>query len=132
MFYNNIGGEKMRKNRQRRELSRIFERYFRLGLHKSRADVFCVCRRIEGACGSLSAAKDVFAVWELCRMLKLENRVEELETFEKIYLNNIKRCDNDISNRVITYAEHNFCDPRTVYRRLAYIEKTYYKIRNSI
>ena len=122
----------MKGSRRRRELSRVFEKYFRLGLHKSGADVFSICRRIRGACGSLSAAEDVFAVWELCRMLRLEGRLDELKTFECIYLNDIKMRDNDISGRVLVYAQREFCDPRTVYRRLAYIEKRYHEIRDTL
>ncbi len=132
MFYNINGGDGMKKCRKRRELSRIFEKYFRLGLHKNRLDVFSVCRRIRGSCGGLGAAKDLFAVWELRLLLSLEKREEELQIFEEIYLKDIKKYHNNTNDKVVAYSLRHYCDPRTVYRRLAYIEKMYYDIRETL
>ena len=116
----------MKKVKQRKRIACVIKKYVRLGLHDRRIDVFSTCRRIQGSSRNLSEAKDLFAVWELVRLLRMEDRFEELAVFERIYLGNA------VSMSVLKHASVAWCDERTLYRRLAYVERRYEQIRNSL
>ena len=128
MFYN----IDMKKTYQRNKLIGIFKKYIRLGLYRDGLDVFSVCERIRGSCRTLEGAKDLFAVWETCRLLRLGERTEALATFERVYLRGSVKNQNDVSMKVVKYAQRYNYDERTVWRRLAYVEKQYEIIRKSL
>ncbi|MBO5203273.1 MAG: hypothetical protein J6B72_01510 [Clostridia bacterium] len=122
----------MKKTQKRNRLMSVFKKYIRLGLYREKLDVFSVCSRIRGSCRTLEEAKDVFAVWETCRILRLCGRTESLVLFERIYLDGSVRGQNDISMRAVRYAHKHNLDERTVWRRLAYVEGQYEIIRKSL
>lgn len=122
----------MKKVGQRTALARVVKKYIRLGLFSSRADVFSVCKIIRGSSKTLSEAKDLFAVWELVRYLKLSGHIKELAVFEKIYLDKDILRKNSVSMKMQAYADRMHYDVRTLYRRLRYIETCYETIRSSL
>lgn len=122
----------MNNSVQRRRLARTLEKYIRLGLYDASLDVFTVCQRIKMSCASSESARDLFAVWELIRLLKVEGRREELKIFCEIYHKDMKKRQNSIKDAVVACAMRHYCDERTVYRRLAYVEERYAQIRGSI
>lgn len=122
----------MNSGEQRRRLARTLEKYIRLGLYDASLDVFTICHRIKMSCGSSESARDLFAMWELIRILKAEGRREELKIFCEIYHKGIKKRQNGIADAVVATAMKHYCDERTVYRRLAYVERRYAQIRQSI
>ena len=126
-----IGGC-MRVSLSRKKLVRSFEKYIRLGLDDERLDVFEVCRRIERTSSTKAYAKDIFAVWETCRLLRLEGRASELATFKRVYIGALRNGETDISASVMRCALDTYYDQRTVYRHLAYVEKKYALIRKGL
>ena len=122
----------MRISDSRKRFVRSFEKYIRLGLDSERLDVFDVFYRIERSVSSKTVAKDVFAVWELCRILRLEGRHEELSTFKRVYISALRCGERDISACVLRCAFDTYYDQRTVYRHLAYVEKKYALIRKGL
>ena len=122
----------MKKTCQRNKLIGIFKKYIRLGLYRDGLDVFSVCERIKGSCRTLEGAKDLFAVWETCRLLRLGEHREALAAFEQVYLRGSVRTRNDIGMKVVKYAQAYNYDERTVWRRLAYVEKQYEAVRKSL
>lgn len=122
----------MNKAERRRRLARTFEKYIRLGLYDPSLDVFSVCQRIKMSCGSIDAARDLFAVWELIRLLRAEGRREEMTIFCEIYRGSLKRYRGCVKDAVVACAMRRYCDERTVYRKLAYVEGRYEQIRRGI
>ena len=122
----------MNKAEHRRRLARTFEKYIRLGLYDSSLDVFTVCQRIKMSCASSDSACDLFAIWELIRLLKSEGKREELRIFCEVYRGSRRRYSGSIKDAVIACSLRRFCDERTVYRKLAYVEKRYDQIRSGI
>ena len=122
----------MNKAMGRRRLARTFEKYIRLGLYDSSLDVFTVCQRIKMSCMTSDSARDLFAVWELIRLLKIEEKREELMIFCEIYHASRKKYSGSIKDAVIASSMKHFCDERTIYRKLSYVEDRYYKIRSGI
>ena len=122
----------MNKAERRRRLARTFEKYIRLGLYDASLDVFTVCQRIKMSCANVDAARDLFAVWELIRLLRAEGRREELTIFCEIYHHSQRRYSGCIKDAVVACAFRRFCDERTVYRKLAYVEERYEQLRSGI
>lgn len=124
----------MNKAERRRRLARTFEKYIRLGLYDTSLDVFDICQRIRMSCVTAGSARDLFAVWELIRMLRAEGKREELRIFCEIYHSSSKSkmYGGCIKDAVIASSMKHFCDERTVYRKLAYVEKRYEQIRSGI
>ena len=91
-------------------------------------DVFEVCARISGYSRTKGEAKDLFAVWETCRILRLCGREEELRVFEETYLSR----EPQKYNNALRLSRKYHLDERTLYRRLAYVEKQYGIIRKSL
>ena len=122
----------MKKTVHRKKLAHVFSKFIRLGLYRNSLGPMDVCRRIWGSCGTESAARDAFALWELWRIFKAEGREEELRLFALVYAPKGRVRGVDAEARILEYARKNYCDPRTVYRRLAAIEKRYQQLRDSI
>ena len=116
----------MKRIKKRKRIACIFKKYERLGLRDKRLDVFSVCKRIQGSCRTMSESKDLFAMWELVRLLRMEKRSEELEVFKRIYM------QDGVSMSVLKQSRSAWCDERTLYRHLAYIEQRYEQIRDSL
>ncbi len=88
----------MNKAERRRRLARTFEKYIRLGLYDTSLDVFDICQRIRMSCVSAGSARDLFAVWELIRMLRAEGKREELRYFVRyIILRQGPKCTAAVS-----------------------------------
>ncbi|MBQ9112064.1 MAG: hypothetical protein IJY08_00625 [Clostridia bacterium] len=122
----------MKRTQQRKRMARVMLKFVRLGLYRGGLDPFDVCRRIEGSSAGKSEAKDLFALWELWRLLRAEGREDELAVFGRVYLQGGRTYSADTEARVLEYARESFCDPRTVYRRLALAERRYERIRKSL
>ena len=123
----------MRDTEKRERLARIFKKYARLGLADKRLDVFEVCFRIyaythRGRASQESEkreARELFAVWETCRLLTLCGKRESLRIFEEAYL-------RGKANSALSIANKYHCDERTVYRHLSLVEKNYEAVRRSL
>ena len=122
----------MKKTIRRKSLSRVFSKFIRLGLYDPRLTPRDVCVRIWGGCSGEERAKDVFALWELWRLMKAEGRAEELGLFTDIYAPKGRISGADVELRVLKYARENYCDVRTVYRRLDTLERRYWLFSDSL
>ena len=121
----------MKKHNTRKRIARIFRRYVRLGLGRGGLTPHEVCGRIWGYCGDVETAKDVFAMWETFRVLEIEGRRDAIVAFFCIYVRRDAWRD-DTDTKILKYSFDNFCDARTVYRRLSYFENKYTALRKSL
>ena len=109
-----MGGLIMKKDHIRKRISKIYRKYIRLGLYRSQLTPFEVCQRIRGSCHNASLEKDLFAFWELCRFLELEDKRDVLRAFYCIYVKkDVWKEDTD--SKILQFAFENYCDSRTVY-----------------
>jgi hypothetical protein len=125
MFYNVRGGDSMRRTASRRKLAFALKKYIRLGLNDRGLDCFEVARRIEGSQKNDEVAKDLFAVWELCRILRALGKKEDIQIFFELYIGS-----KNMTPTSIAFRHH--CDERTLYRRVLYVENQYFMLRNSL
>ena len=122
----------MKKTIERNRIARVFTKYIRLGLYRKNMDVFSVCKRIRGACSTAAEANALFAAWETCRLLRAEGKREELECFLRIYVFENRRYIKETESTVLRCAYNLNLDPRTIYRRLQYVEQRYKTIKDSL
>ncbi len=124
----------MKNNTERDEIINIFKKYSRLGLYRHNLNTFGVYQAIRGCSRSESEALDLAAVHETFKFLKTAGKDDALIAVKKIYFTCPARIirKNEISMRVRKFALQNYCDERTVYRRLEYVLKIYANIREKI
>ena len=112
---------------QKKRMIRSFIKYSRLGLASKGLDSFDAYDRIRGCSSDRREAKELLAVYDTVRFLRLTENTEALGALCFVYFSisgaQIKK--RQISERVLRYAYENHCDQRTVYRRLAYAAKVY-------
>ena len=94
--------------------------YRRLGLGNPALDPFDAVARIRGACRTRADARELLALYDTVRYLRLAGKHEALQMFTEVYLSPLSRhpARNEISDRVLRCAAAHHCDPRTVYRQL--------------
>ncbi|MBO5415828.1 MAG: hypothetical protein J6A83_04285 [Clostridia bacterium] len=119
--------------KDRRRIAKIFIKYARLGLAADGLDVLDIYGRIMGSCRTRESARELLAVCDTVRFLRISGKEDALEAVQEIYFPTRGRAysKSEISGRVIRYAHKRNCDERTVYRRLAYAIRVYEAVLDS-
>ena len=127
------GGDIILSQQQAEKLRIIsaFRKYTRLGLASGRLSPFDAYARIKGVSRNESDARDLLAVYDTIRLLKISGKNDVLESVYAVYFSYMGRLPkkNEISNRVLRHAYETNCDERTVYRRLEYARRLYKSLR---
>lgn len=108
----------------------VFRKYSRLGLASRSLDAFDAYDRIRGCCRSKKEARELLAVYDTVRFLRLTDNTDALRALYDIYFLSAGRPlrKSEISRRITRHAYDNNCDERTVYRRLSYAFAIYRKM----
>ena len=123
-----MGGGDVKNTKNRIFIAYNLTKLRRLGIFENRLSVFDAARLIKGCSRNSREANALFAAWALCRYAQGSGRLEALEAFEYVYRRNALLAAGDVSARVIRYSMLKHQDPRTVYRYIGEIERTYEKI----
>ena len=104
--------------------------YRRLGLGNPALDPFDAVARICGACRTRTGARELLALYDTVRYLRLAGKHEALDMFAEVYLSPLSRHPerNEISDRVLRCAAAHHCDARTVYRNLRTVRRVFDKL----
>ena len=116
-------------------IARTLKKYIRLGLDRSRSGAYRRIQTIKGCSKDDSEFYDLLAISDTLRIVSILGREEELRAFVSVYLggrrSTLSTDKNDVSLNALRFAIKYHCDVRTVYRRIAYFESLYTKIRKS-
>ena len=116
----------MKEKKEIKELERVLKCYFRLGLDSRRLSFFQVADRIRGySAGNARRARELVAVYELLRFFRAMGRVEIIDT---VYYIAGKKDSGEQAQSVLAYSMKNYCDERTVYRRINCILRLYERL----
>ena len=101
--------------------------YQRLGLGSPLLDPFDACDRIRGVCRTRTDARELYALYQTVRILRILGKDEALSIFAEVYLMPFSRHPekNEITRRVLRCAAAHHCDARTVYRNLRTVRCMY-------
>ena len=121
----------MKKDIKKDEIARQFRKYARFGLDREGLNPLRVCRIIEVCFSSEKTRLDMLAVNDTMRLLELNGEDECAAAVRAIYFATSSRrlAKNEITLRTRRYASENYCDERTVYRRLAHARELYQRVR---
>ena len=128
----------MKDIRRRAELARVYAKYVRLGLKDTRLDAIDAYKRMIGASSCRGEAYSLIAMYDLIRYLSIAGKKEHLTALFEIYspgkerVSLIKYSKNEVSMRVLSFAEKHHYDERTVWRMLSSVTELYYKLRNEL
>ena len=107
----------------------VFRKLVRMGLGKSSISPFEAAARIMGVSSGAEHRKELFALYETVRYLRVTQREDILRALSLVYLtpkrNTLRK--SEISMRVLRCAQLMHCDERTVYRYLKYAISVYEK-----
>ncbi len=111
----------------RDKIIKTFTKYARLGLAAGRLDALEVYARINGCARTRSEARELLAVYDTVRFLKISGKEDALRAVCCVYFSQSRRqySKDGINDRVLRYSMSAGCDARTVYRQLAYAVKVY-------
>lgn len=98
-----------------------FRKYARYGFHKRRLAPFDMYECIRGSVASPEQANQMLAVYDTLRLLAAYGKEETVRVVCAVYFTypGCRLKKNDLSLRVRRFAVENYCDERTVYRRLS-------------
>ena len=121
----------MKKDTTRDAIARQFRKYARFGLDREGLNPLRVFRIIEVCFSSEKTRLDMLAVNDTMRLLELNGEDECAAAVRAVYFatSSHRLAKNEITWRVRRYALENYCDERTVYRRLARAKELYQKVR---
>lgn len=121
----------MIKNDKRNEIIRVFRKYARLGLADVGLNPIQTYKKIDVLCASRRSMLDMFAVFDTLRLLSLGGDEETVEAIRRVYFAGKahRLTGKEMSDRVSRVAEAQFCDDRTVYRRLEKARSLYEAVR---
>ena len=107
----------------------VFRKYARLGLDNRTLVPFEVYAVIRGVSKNESDALKLLAVYDTVRLLKLTSP-ETAEALRAVYFfdKGRKPQKNQISHRVLRFANEHHIDERTVYRHLKKAKEMYYHL----
>lgn len=116
--------------RERIEIVRAFKKYARLGLGLRSLNPAQMYKRIDVLCPSRRLKLDMLSVYDTMRLLALEGDVLTLDALSQVYLADLSyRAPDEASALITACARRQFCDERTVYRRLERARSLYSDIR---
>ncbi len=124
----------MTENDTRKEIIRVFRKYERLGLSREGLDPVRAYKRIEVLCFSRRGKLDMFAVYDTMRILHLMGEEDVIRAVREVYFAGAayRLTASVISDRVLRCASEQYCDERTVYRRLKKARELYEGIRKNL
>ena len=113
--------------RDRTSAAAAFRKYARYGFDRRRLSAFDMYECIKGSVASVQQAKEMLAVYDTLRLFAAYGREETVRAVRAVYFTypGCRLKKNDLSLRVRRFAVENYCDERTVYRRLAEALKLY-------
>ena len=108
------------KNEKTNEIIRIFRKYARLGLLECDLNPIQIYKKIDVLCVARRNKLDMLAVFDTLRLLELSGETEILEAIHEVYFEgrSYRLSRHEIGSRVCELASKQYCDGRTVYRRL--------------
>ena len=121
----------MVKNEKRNEIVRIFRKYARMGLADARLNPIQAYKKIDILCTSRRNKLDMLSVYDTLRLLFLDGDEETLDALFKVYFSGrqYRLSGREMSERVARLAKEQYCDDRTIYRRLEKARKIYERVR---
>lgn len=101
--------------------SAAFRKYARYGFDRRRLSAFDMYECIKGSVASVERANEMLAVYDTLRLLAAYGKEETVRAVRAVYFTypGCRLKKNDLSLRVRRFAIENYCDERTVYRRLS-------------
>lgn len=113
--------------------ARAFRRYAMYGFHKRRMKVFEAYASIRGIMPDDTKALDMLTVFDTLRLLSASGQGECVRAVRDIYFANRGRPmkKNELTLRVRRHAIDNYCDERTVWRRLLRARELYTALRSN-
>lgn len=111
------------------EAAYVFRKYAKLGLDKRALSPFEVYAVIRGVSKSESEALKLLSVYDTVRLLSLTSP-ETVDAIRTVYFfdRGRKPQKNQISHRVLRFADEHHIDERTVYRHLKKAKELYYHL----
>ena len=121
----------MVKNEKRNEIVRIFRKYARMGLADARLNPIQAYKKIDILCTSRRNKLDMLSVYDTLRLLFLDDDEETLDAIFKVYFSGrqYRLSGREMSEHVARLAKEQYCDDRTIYRRLEKARKIYERVR---
>lgn len=111
--------------------AKAFRRYAMYGFHKRRMKVFEAYASIRGIMADEARALDMLTVFDTLRLLSATGERECIAAVRDVYFANRGRPmkKNELTLRVRRHAIENYCDERTVWRRLLRARELYTVLR---
>lgn len=122
----------MRLHTDRIFLAATLKKYARLGLANKNIGEYEKISIIKGFSRTRDEFYDLVAVSDMLKVIGATGREEDLRAFLALYTGRRMRISlnkSAVSDNALRFAMQTHQDVRTVYRRAAYIEKLYFKIR---
>ena len=119
------------KSDKRNEIIRAFRKYARLGLLDSGLNPIQIYKKIEILCVSRRSRLDMFAVFDTLRLLELDGDDDTIDAIYAVYFEGkaYRLTKRESGRRVLDIAHEQYCDSRTIYRRLEKARALYEKVR---
>ena len=119
------------QNKKRDEIVRVFRKYARLGLSEGNLNPIQIYKKIDVLRSSRRTKLDMLAVFDTLRLLSLRGEEETLVAINNVYFSgrDYRLTRFERGRRVCDLASNQYCDDRTVYRRLKKARDMYEKIR---
>lgn len=107
-------------NEKSKDAVRAFRKYARLGLTSGTLNPIQKYKRIDMMCVSRRSKLEMLAVFDTFRLLEISGDQSTIYAVNSVYLRNLSHrlLRHDIGNAVRACATEQFCDERTIYRRL--------------
>ena len=123
--------KKENKSDKRNEIIRAFRKYARLGLLDSGLNPIQIYKKIEMLCVSRRSRLDMFAVFDTLRLLELDDDDDTIDAIYAVYFEGkaYRLTKRESGRRVLDIAHEQYCDSRTIYRRLEKARALYEKVR---
>ena len=98
-----------------------FRKYARYGFDRRKLKPFDMYECIKGSVADIEQAHEMLAVYDTLRLLRFYGKEETVRAVHAVYFMypGCRLKKNDLSFRVRRFATENYCDERTVYRRLS-------------
>lgn len=118
-------------NEKRNEIIRVFRKFARVGLCHQELNPIQMYKRIDILCSSRRLKIDMLAVFDTLRLLAVDGEEEVIEAVYEVYFKGAgsRLTQKEISRRIKRISEDQFCDVRTVYRRLERARQMYLRVR---
>ena len=116
---------------ERNDAARAFRKFARLGLNDASTNPAQAYKRIDVLCHARRTKLDMLAVYDTLRLLSLVGDVDTLAAIWEVYfsLEDYRFSKSETARRVRKCAQNNYCDERTVYRRLVKARSLYTRLR---